>query len=465
MIDPTKHRQLEELDTVNLCTQIFTNARNELYLNMHYLDLALSSFGFEADPTLSSVATDGFVIYYRPEWVFAMYKRGRVHINRSFLHMVFHCLFCHLDTRGKRAKDYWNLACDIAMESVIDGLYKKCVHVPPSPYRRELYLRLGKQMPVLTAEGIYDALQNMNLNERQYERMAEEFLVDDHSFWDLPGDSPKTPMVRQTQWSNNREKVQTEMETMGNQQDEENKSMLEQIQVENRERYDYRHFLQRFSVLREEMQVDPDSFDAIFYTYGLSLYGNMPLIEPLESRESKKIEELALVIDTSYSTSGELVRAFLAETYTLLKGRENFFHRMNLHLIQADNAVRQDILIRNEDELIHAMNHFELRGGGGTDFRPAFAYVDQLCAEKKFSNLRGLLYFTDGMGTYPARRPGYDTAFLFLGERFDDANVPPWAMKVVLDEEEFTGAAARPASALADALAEEDDLYRELNNS
>ena len=138
---------------------------------------------------------------------------------------------------------------------------------------------------------------------------------------------------------------------------------------------------------------------------------------------------------------------------------------MNLHLIQADNAIRQDLLIRNEDELIHAMNHFELRGGGGTDFRPAFAYVDRLCAEKKFSNLRGLLYFTDGMGTYPAKHPAYDTAFLFLGERFDDANVPPWAMKVVLDEEEFTGAAARPASALADALAEEDDLYRDLNNS
>ena len=34
---------------------------------------------------------------------------------------------------------------------------------------------------------------------------------------------------------------------------------------------------------------------------------------------------------------------------------------MNLHLIQADNAIRQDLLIRNEDELIHAMNHFELR--------------------------------------------------------------------------------------------------------
>ena len=53
----------------------------------------------------------------------------------------------------------------------------------------------------------------------------------------------------------------------------------------------------------------------------------------------------------------------------------------------------------------------------------------------------------------------------YAWQRFDDANVPPWAMKVVLDEEEFTGAAARPQSTLADALAEEDDLYRDLNNS
>ena len=53
------------------------------------------------------------------------------------------------------------------------------------------------------------------------------------------------------------------------------------------------------------------------------------------------------------------------------------------------------------------MNHFELRGGGGTAFRPAFEYVEPaLRPEKKFSNLRGLLYFTDGMGTCPAPPPG-----------------------------------------------------------
>ena len=47
----------------------------------------------------------------------------------------------------------------------------------------------------------------------------------------------------------------------------------------------------------------------------------------------------------------------------------------------------------------------------------------------------------------------------------DTQKVPPWAMKVVLDEEEFAGPAARSASALAEAMSEEDDLYRDLNNS
>lgn len=38
MIDPTRHRQLQELDVVGLCTRILQNSRNELYLNMRYLD-------------------------------------------------------------------------------------------------------------------------------------------------------------------------------------------------------------------------------------------------------------------------------------------------------------------------------------------------------------------------------------------------------------------------------------------
>ncbi len=76
MIDPTRHRQLEELNMVELCTRIFRNARNELYLNMRYLDLSLSSLGFEADPCCRGVGTDGFVIYYHPDYVCDLYQTG-----------------------------------------------------------------------------------------------------------------------------------------------------------------------------------------------------------------------------------------------------------------------------------------------------------------------------------------------------------------------------------------------------
>ena len=172
-----------------------------------------------------------------------------------------------------------------------------------------------------------------------------------------------------------------------------------------------------------------------------------------------------IAIDTSGSVQGDIVQSFLQRTCDVLRQSGSFTERVEIYLIQCDAEVQSVERLTSLDQLHELIPRLKLRGFGGTDFRPVFAYVDRLLEEKKLTNLNGLLYFTDGMGTYPARRPAYDTAFLFLGDRFDDANVPPWAMKVVLDEEEFTGEAARSASALSEALAEEDDLYRDLNNS
>lgn len=437
MIDPTRHRQLQELDVVGLCTRILQNSRNELYLNMRYLDLSLSSLGFEMDPACRGLGTDGFVIYYHGEYLCDLYRRGRVLVNRAYLHMVLHCLFCHMDTMGRREGRMWNLACDIAAESVIDGLYLKCVHIQTPPFRMDWYGRLRLRLQVLNAEGVYKALEEMKLTERQLERLEAEFLVDDHQYWQLPPDAPKTGVVRQNQWSNNREKLQTEMETMGNQQDEDTKSLLEQVQVENRSRYDYRRFLQKFSVLREEMQVDEDSFDYVFYTYGLSLYGNMPLVEPLESKEVSRIEDFVLVIDTSMSCSGDLVRRFLEETYSVLCQSDSYFKKTNIHIIQCDDQVQQDRRITCRQEMEAYMQEFSIIGQGGTDFRPAFEYVNQMLGRGEFHRLKGLLYFTDGEGIYPVKRPVYDTAFVFVKEQYTDISVPAWAMKVILEPEQL----------------------------
>ena len=461
-----KHIQTQTEWEQTMARRVMEQLRGELYLDQRYLTAALGALPAAQTESGGSFATDGGALYYPAPWVLDTYRKNRRYLPRAYLHSLFHCIFRHLWLRGKRDKRLWDLACDIAVENVIDGLGRKSVQRPLTWVRQHAYEEIIAQEKVAAAAPIYRWLVRQTPGVLR--QLEKEFYTDDHRLW--PKDAPEQPQqmpapLPQRTWQKIGERMQTELELRDKEAGEGADAMREQIKAANRSRRSYGDFLRRFCVTREEVHLDPDEFDLNFYTYGLSVYGNLPLIEPLETRESKKIEELALVIDTSYSTSGELVRAFLAETYTLLKGRENFFHRMNLHLIQADNAVRQDIPVKNEDDLIRAMNHFELRGGGGTDFRPAFEYVSQLCAEKKFSNLRGLLYFTDGMGTYPARRPAYDTAFLFLGDRFDDANVPPWAMKVVLDEEEFTGEAARSASALSEALEEEDDLYRDLNNS
>ena len=66
-------------------------------------------------------------------------------------------------------------------------------------------------------------------------------------------------------------------------------------------KYDYRRFLCRFTVTREEMKLDQDAFDPVAYYYGMERYGNLPMIEPLETREGNRLEELVIAIDTSGS--------------------------------------------------------------------------------------------------------------------------------------------------------------------
>ena len=92
-------------------------------------------------------------------------------------------------------------------------------------------------------------------------------------------------------------------------------------------------------------------------------------------------------------------------------------------------------MIHNEKEMEAYLSDFTIRGFGGTDFRPAFSYVDKLLNMGAFQRLRGLLYFTDGYGTFPAKMPPYDTAFIFMKDDYRDVDVPPWAIKLILDTE------------------------------
>ena len=67
-------------------------------------------------------ATDGVNLYYQPSALLRLYQENPKYLNRLYLHTVFHCVFRHLWLTGKRDARLWNLACDIAVENVLDNL-------------------------------------------------------------------------------------------------------------------------------------------------------------------------------------------------------------------------------------------------------------------------------------------------------------------------------------------------------
>ena len=343
-------------------SSILRAARDELYLGMRFLDVALSSFSYQMDGQIHGFGTDGRVMYFQPQMLGGLYRENRILVNRGYLHMVFHCIFRHFawsGTEGKKRADdgitiqerMRDLSCDIAVEHMIDGMNYRSIRFSRSLLRRETYRLLEKEGKTLNAQRVYKILSEWNLNEKDLTNLEQEFRTDDHRYWESKKPDQKPNPMLSRKWGEINDGIETDLETFSQEAGERDGDFLEQIKTENRRRYDYREFLRKFAVFHEELAVDDDSFDYNFYTYGLRLYGNMPLIEPLESKEVKKIEEFVIVIDTSMSCSGELVRKFLEETYGVLSESENFFTKINVHIIQCDEKVHTDKKITSQKEM------------------------------------------------------------------------------------------------------------------
>ena len=237
------------------------------------------------------------------------------------------------------------------------------------------------------------------------------------------------------EWEEISKEIEMNLETFSKEWGRESDSLMQHLAVANRKVYDYTEFLRKFMTINEEMLLNQDEFDYIYYTYGMELYGNMPLVEPLEYKETDRVREFVIAIDTSGSVRGDLVRRFIEHTFDILKESETYTTDVNVHIVQCDARVQSDTRIADIAEVDKLMENFVIRGFGGTDFRPVFDYVETLRERGELTEMKGLIYFTDGLGSFPEKPPNYDTAFVFMEEEGRDLPpVPPWAMKVVIDE-------------------------------
>ena len=234
-------------------------------------------------------------------------------------------------------------------------------------------------------------------------------------------------------WKDLSERILVDLQTSSKEWGERSDTMLQGVKKINRDKYDYSTFLRKFATMREDIQINPEEFDYVYYTFGMERYGNIPLIEPLEYKEVRKVRDFVIAIDTSGSCAGEVVQKFLDKTYSLFTQQENFFKKINLHIIQCDAQIQSDVKITSREEFDDYVRDLEFKGFGGTDFRPVFEYVNEMIEQREFDDLKGLIYFTDGNGTYPKKRPPYETAFVFVDDDEFEYEVPGWAMKLVLE--------------------------------
>ena len=454
--------------TDKLAREILSLSRSTLLVNLRFLDAALSQFKSEAYD--GTYATDGQRLLYSPEHVLYSYREEQQAPVRDYLHIVLHCVFRHMYVHNEVDQDCWDLACDMAVENTINDLGLPGTDVKKAARQQLILDGIREHTGSLTAERIYRYYAAKELPPYALQEIRDIFFADEHSLWYYNEDPKKvsdeqdqneenrsqkrknTEGATQTEagedknakrsaqeqvWKRISERMQTDLETFSRQQGDKAGGLIQNLTNVNRERYDYTRFLKKFAVMGEIMKINDDEFDYIFYTYGLRLYKNLPLVEPLEYKEVRRIKDFVIAIDTSASVSGELVQAFIQKTYNILKSTESYFRKINLHIIQCDADIQEDTKITSQEDFDRYMETMEIRGLGGTDYRPVFQYVDSLVQAKEFENLKGLIYFTDGHGTFPAKKPDYSTAFVFVEDEDNSPAVPPWAIRLVLTKEEL----------------------------
>ena len=524
-----------------LALRVLEASRNQLFFAHRFLEQALFRLKWKAVRGIT-FGSDGEYFYYDERYVLRQYMQDPGQVVRGYLHTVMHCLYQHPFLAPSR-RVYWDLAADIAAESLSEEILQDEQEQEAQRQRRELIKTLESELGAMSAKKISHYLENHFLGKGRicgmgFSELCSLFRQDEHAMWysEEPGTGRKEETEREERRTG-REKQGTEREEIEEEQGAEDqegagedreetggdekgreeanrketeedrekkktgrgeteagrgenetgreeteagrgetgtgreraeaaklgqvwKHTAQQVMVElqafsksakgdqagtvirslgavTRENYDYSVFLQKFALRREErMGTDQDEFDYIFYTYGLNLFRKVPLIEPLEYKEVQVIREFVIAIDTSGSCAGELVERFLVKTCNILRQTETFALKVNIHIIQCDAEVQEDVKIESQGQLEEYISHLELKGFGGTDFRPVFKYVDNLLETGELGRVEGLLYFTDGYGSFPVRPPWYRTAFVFL-DRAEDVKVPPWAMKVYLEETEL----------------------------
>ena len=257
--------------------------------------LALKS---EARPRTGCFATDMDGWYYDPAYLLTLYKDEPKEAARACLHSLMHCIFAHGVMAEGMDTELWDMSCDIAAEAVIEELDIRAFETSRDMSPALKYLK--KEAGGLTADRLYRYLKRGDVSEKSFMAWKELFYRDSHALWRKTG----LREISSEEWERISRRIRTEIKAFSELKGF-GDTLKDNLDAGLKEKYDYRAILERFMINSENRGLSDDEFDLALYTRGMELYGNLPLIEPLEYREDKLIREFVIALDTSASCSGE----------------------------------------------------------------------------------------------------------------------------------------------------------------
>ena len=368
-----------------------------------------------------TTGTDARKFYYNPEYIKSL-TLGQTQFMLA--HEALHCALSHFSRRAHRVKHRWDLACDFAINPLLmdDGL--------TPPYDAQIM----DEYKGMTAEEIYPLIEDNDNSET-----LDQHLYDQDSEGDNENDPREQEQKRTPPKAQQNKQDQREQDEGGSSSGEkqpppltpEEKDTLEvqwqqrlagaaqqAIQAGKMDGAMARmidHLLQpqlpwRMLLARYMTTLARDDYSYMRQ----SRRGQNDAILP--SLHSAQID-VVIAIDTSGSIRPGEVQEFVSEV-SALKGQM----RARITVIPCDTAIPEGAPwvfepweeIRLEESL---------PGGGGTDFRPVFQWVEQ-----KMRRPDLLVYFTDAAGKYPELEPDFPVIWLVKGKE-----KIPWGQRIQLN--------------------------------
>lgn len=363
---------------------LISKGRIKLLFNQPFFGMLVMKMRTIQTDAIATMGTDGRDLLFNPTFTEGLDKDELLGV---LCHEVLHVAYGHHLRRGNRDPRLWNIACDYAINLVV---YEAKMKLPASA----LYSLDFKGM---SAEQIYKALEK----EGQGGKGGGEQGTGSN---DKGNGSGKIPTGDQWQIGGVEDlKDENGQPLSGEQLDkaehENNVAVSEAVAAaQGKIPASMRHLIE--DITRGKIRWD-EELKRVFsntlsadYTWARPnrRYVAQGMYLPGIVRDG--VGEVVIGFDTSGSVfSPDVLSTFWGVMNDIVEQAKP----ERVHIVWCDARVQHVQSFEQGEELVP-----EARGGGGTDFRPVFRWVEQQGIEPQ-----ALIYITDMMGTFPDEAPDY----------------------------------------------------------